>query len=186
MKKLTLLLALILGTTVGCSQEEQNVEVVINQSPLPLIPATAISCAAKQNAGDSAPVADITENYFRIPIIRFVRKDATKNFEVAAVKIVISTPGSSQGVNCVVAGQALSALSDPGTGGIWGVDAIAEIPAGTADFSTNCALYCGGISAASRFTATGTMTVYGVEKSTDGTTETPVVATTPITIESLF
>ncbi|MBV2169477.1 MAG: hypothetical protein KUL82_12295 [Bdellovibrio sp.] len=179
-KLMPVLLLVCLATLGGCSQEEGNVEVVVSSSAFPLIPATAASCLADKNAGADTPTADISPDYFRIPTITFNRKDTSKTLVIAFIRISIQIPGSSQAVSCEVGGDGLAALRDS-----WfsGTTKEALVPAGTASFSTDCALYCGGVKAPSGMTASGSLEVFGLERATNGD-ETPVKASTVVTIQS--
>ncbi|WP_295905114.1 hypothetical protein [uncultured Bdellovibrio sp.] len=183
MKKLLYVSLLVLSVVLGsCSQEAGNVEVSISGSSLPLIPATAVSCLARENAGTDTPTADISPSYFRVPTITFTRKDTTKNLIIAFIRINIPVPGSSTPINCEVGGDGLAALK-----GTWFNSGTKEalIPSGDANktFSTDCALYCGGITMNSGTTASGTMEVFGLERDAAGN-ETPVKTSTTITVES--
>lgn len=177
MKKITVLLLCVVSVLGGCSKQDSNVELIVGTSPNLLIPASARSCAL---AADADP--DIAPLYFRIPRIRLTRKDATKEMEIAQVRIKIPVPGSSTVITCLKGGQDLAGLVDT-----WTLKSPALIAAGVADFTTTCPLYCGGIEEiAYAFVASGTIEVIGVERSEDGFTETPVRAQSTITVENVF
>lgn len=180
MKKLFCILAAAL-LLASCAEEDQNVEVTISSGALPLIPATAISCLAIQNAAGEAPTADISPSYFKVPTITFSRKNASKILVIAFLRITITVPGSSSPVSCEVGGDGLAALRST-----WYGNASKEalIAAGTTSESTDCPLYCGGITATTPYTATGTMEVFGLERDPTSLEETPVKIQTPITIQN--
>lgn len=165
----------------SCASEDQNVEVTISSSSLPLIPATAISCLAVQNAGGDAPTADISPSYFKIPTITFSRKDASKILIIAFIRINVPIPGSATPVSCEVGGDALAALKST-----WFASSTKEaaIAAGTATDATDCPLYCGGIAATTQFTSSGTMEVFGLERDAVTLEETPVRIQTTVTIQN--
>ncbi|WP_413569561.1 hypothetical protein ACLWBD_03755 [Bdellovibrio sp. HCB117] len=181
MKKIMYVLLLLMSANlVACSQEDSNVEVSITSSPLPLIPATAVSCLAQENAGDDVATADISASYFKIPTITFNRKDTSKTLIVAFIRVSIQIPGSATPVTCEYGGDQLAALR-----GNW-FDSLtkeAAIPVGEASYATTCPMYCGGINATNQFVATGTMEVFGLERDTNQD-ETPVKVQTSITIQS--
>ncbi|WP_374029738.1 hypothetical protein [Bdellovibrio bacteriovorus] len=180
MKRILITLLIAPMLLAGCSGEEGNVEVSISSSAYPLIPASAVSCLAKENAGNDVPTPDISPSYFRIPVITFNRQDTTKTLVISFIRISIPIPGSSTPLSCEVGGDNLSALR-----GSWYDSTTREalIPAGTATFQTDCALYCGGIAATTPFTASGTMEIFGLERDA-AQNEVPVKTSTVITIQN--
>ncbi len=182
MKKILYVSLMILSTyLVSCSGDEGNVEVKVSSSPFPLIPATAVSCLANQSANGEPPTADVQPSYFRIPTVTFVRKDTKKSLIIAFIRITIPIPGETAPVSCEVGGDNLMAIGKWGDG--TGTSTEALILPGVESFSTNCALYCGGIKAEKTYTTSGTMEVYGLERDTAGN-ETPVRTSTSVTIQS--
>lgn len=184
MKKLLPVMFAVISSLLvaGCSGgDESNVEVVISSSPLPLIPATAISCLATKNAAGDTATADITANYFKIPKITFNRKNTTKILVVAFLRIKIQIPGSSSQYICEYGGDGLASLSST-----WWANAgkEASVSVGAASFATDCPLYCGGVEAANPYTATGTVEVFGLERDATSLEETPVKVQTSITVQS--
>lgn len=178
-KLLHLLFILVLSSSLlSCSSEEQNVEVRISSSAFLLIPASTVSCMAHKNAGSEGPIADITPSYFKIPTITFNRRNASKELVISFIRIKIPTAN----INCEYGGDQLAALEDT-----WWNNSgrEASIPANTTSFSTGCALICGGISADSTFTASGTMEVFGLERDTTTLDETPVKVEAVVTVQSL-
>lgn len=182
MKKFSWLLILLFSwQLMSCANEESNVEVAIATSPLPLIPATAISCLATKNAGGDVATADIAPSYFKVPKLTFNRKDSAKILVIAFVRIKIQIPGAAAPVSCEVGGDGLAALSQT-----WWANGAKEasIPAGTSTYSTDCPLYCGGILAETPYTASGTLEVFGLERDATTLEESPVKVQTAITIQS--
>lgn len=176
-------LALVVAS---CSGGENNVEVSIQSSPLPLIPAEARSCLAVKTQSGDASASDISPYYFKIPKLTFTRKDASKDLIISLIRIKINIPGSASGVDCSVGGDNLAALADYW----WGKDEPigkpekeALIPPGQASFTTSCALYCGGIAVTNSFVATGTLEIFGLERDGNGE-EVPVITNTSISIQS--
>lgn len=179
--KTFLLCALLASTFIGCAQEESNVEVSINSSALPLIPATAISCAARENAGSDVPTSDISASYFKIPTITFKRKKTDKQLIIAFIRINIPIPGGTA-VSCEYGGDNLAALHHDNWWKNTGKEALIDI--GVDSFTTTCALYCGGINSDNPYVASGTMEVFGLERNPSNQEETPVRVQTAVTIQS--
>lgn len=182
MRHWTLLLLALFTITAGCAQEDSNVEVSISSSSLPLIPATAISCAAIKNASGDVPTADISASYFKVPKITFTRKNTDKQLVIAFIRINIPIPGGTA-VSCEYGGDNLAALksewwSNPGK------EALIDVGDVNKTVSTDCALYCGGINSDNPYVASGTMEVFGLERNPSNQEETPVRIQTAITIQS--
>ncbi len=175
------LLLIVPLSLLSCSQEESNVSVVASSSPLPLIPATAISCLAAKNAGGDVATADIAPSYFKVPKLTFNRKETSKVLVLALVRIKIQIPGGQAPVSCEVGGDALAALSD-----VWwnSGNKEAAVPEGADTFSTDCSLYCGGVNSEQPYTASGTMEIFGLERNSATLEESPVKIQTTITIQS--
>lgn len=168
---------------ISCSQDEGSVTVKVSSSAFPVIPATATSClAVKKAAGTSfPPLSDVQASYFRVPAITFERKDINKDLVIAQIKITINIPGNSAPYECqpAVAGDNLAALTQA-----WYDDKEALIPkGGSATYTTECPIYCGGITMGPGLVASGALEVLGFERDTNGD-ETPVRTSTAITIES--
>lgn len=175
------LLLILPLSLLSCSKEESNVSVVLSTSPLPLIPATAISCLAAKNAVGDVATADIAPSYFKVPKLTFNRKDTSKVLVLALVRIKIQIPGASIPISCEVGGDSLAALSS-----VWWSSGSKEaaIPEGTDTFSTDCSLYCGGVNAEQPYTATGTVEIFGLERDSATLDEAPVKIQTTLTIQS--
>lgn len=178
----------LLATTVlaACAGSEETVTVSSSVSIAQLIPATATSClATKQAQGGTTPTSDISSAYFRIPQITFTKKDKDKDFYISVINISLNVPGSSTPITCTAGGDALSALSDQGDLNWWanpnGHQAL--IPAGTASYTTVCAMYCGGITSSTTFSASATMEVFGLEQAVGSTEQTAVKTTTTFTVQ---
>lgn len=166
---------------LACSSEEANVSVAISQAPLPLIPASAISCVATKNSGGDVATPDIAPSYFKVPKVTLSRKDTSKALIVALIRIKIQIPGGQTPVLCEVGGDSLAALSS-----VWWANGNKEalIPEGTDSFSTDCSLYCGGVNSERPYTATGTFEIFGLERDSVSLEETPVKVQTAVTIQS--
>lgn len=176
--KLALCVLAILGMSscgTGEDKVSSNVNVVISTSAFPLIPAPAYSALAERK---SATSPDISLSYFRIPKITFKRTDATKTLVIAFLRIKIQIPTGLY--TCDVGGDSLSALADQW----WTGGREATIAVGEDTFSTNRALYCGGISAEQTYTASGTMEVFGLERNEATLDETPVRTSVNLSIQS--
>lgn len=183
-----LLILVSAGVVVSCSGEESNVEISLQSSPLPLIPAEAKSCLAiKNQTSDSPAASDISPYYFKVPKITFTRKEVDKALIISLIRIKINIPGSSSGVDCTVGGDNLAALAQYW----WDADASvgkpkqeAFIPPGQATFQTDCALYCGGIAVSNSFVATGTVEIFGLERNVSTDEEVPVITSSSISVQS--
>lgn len=177
MKKWKLGLFLIVATLAGCAQDSTNVDVVLSSSNRPLISAKATSCLAAKGA--STESQDIAADYFSIPVLTFNRKDVTKDLIISRVIITITLPSGPY--KCDLGGDGLAALSSS-----WYANPGKEtvIPAGTASFKTDCALYCGGIPVDTDFSATGTLEIRGLERNPDSLEETNVKTQTSITVQT--
>lgn len=166
----------------------ENTELIITRSSLPLIPANAISCYQhKTTPSDQASVPDVAGSYFRIPRMHFFRSNSSKDLVIAMIRVTYALPSDpgrpSEIAQCVYGGDQLRALSSK-----WWNKSEAIIPAnqGTVDnmFSTDCALYCGGIQTkAQGFVATADVDVYGFERNPVTGDETPVKLNRTIQIE---
>lgn len=176
MKVIVLSLLAIMALS-SCGKEDSNITVTTVSSPRPLIPGNATSCLADR-ASDT-PSRDIEPDYFTLPSLTFTRKDTSKNFRVTFIRITI--PLGSEVYECVFGGDELAALDDSWYGSNT-KDAI--IPAGGAStFTTDCAIRCGGIKRQpAGFSASGVLEVMGAEF-TDSINETPVRASTIVTIQ---
>lgn len=175
------LILLVSMQLMSCANEESNVEVVISNSPLPLIPATAISCLATKNAGGDVASSDIAPSYFKVPKLTFNRKNTSKVLVIAFVRITIQIPGATSPVSCEVGGDGLASLSSTWWASPGKEAAISE---GTSSFSTDCPLYCGGVLAERQYTASGTLEIFGLERDSATLDETPVKVQTSITVQS--
>lgn len=183
-----LLILVLAGTVASCSGGESNVEVSLQTSPLPLIPAEAKSCLAVRNqTSDSPAAADISPFYFKIPRITFTRKEVDKALIISLIRIKINIPGSTSGVDCTVGGDSLAALAKYW----WDAkesdgkpEKEAFIPPGQATFQTDCALYCGGIAVTGSFVATGTVEIFGLERNVSSEEEVPVITSSSISVQS--
>ncbi|MGZ3771401.1 MAG: hypothetical protein ACXVCP_17715 [Bdellovibrio sp.] len=179
--KLLIVLALVFPALLnGCSgQDDSNVAVYISSSPFPLIPATAKSCLILRNGETNY---DVAKDYFKVPTIKFFRKDPSAILVISSIKIKISVPGNSATITCEVAGDNLSALSATWWGNPGRETTIAS---GVSDFDTDCALYCGGISVGeTSFTSTGTMEIFGLERNPTTLEEVPVKVQTSISVQN--
>lgn len=165
-------------------------DVIMTKSPIPLIPAKAVSCySQKITPENQRPVQDVMDGYIRIPTVSFFRSNTSKDLIISNIRITYAIPGSGnnnpEAIKCEVSGDSLRALSS-----YWwrqGVEAI--IPAspgqGSDVFSTDCAIYCGGIRDVSdNFTTTGDVEVFGLERDPSTGDESPVKMTRSITIKS--
>ncbi|HEX7673815.1 MAG TPA: hypothetical protein VF412_06580 [Bdellovibrio sp.] len=168
MKSLVLILASVFSANVYAS-----LNVTSSTKEALVIPASASSCLARKQAGSSAPKADIPAAYFRIPNITFT-KSSSKDMYIAQIKVSLTVPGSSSPYTCVIAGDALSALSQQWWPEATPVDSL--IPAGTASLKTDCPLYCGNIPTDKMFSATATMRVDGYEQDRNSDDQSPVSA----------
>ena len=156
-----------------------NLEVKVSTSPLPLIPAAASSCLSRKSGGTDAAPQDISASYFRVPTISFNRVDTTKTLIISLIRIRIKGVGVN--INCEAGGDNLAALSSA-----WWATSTrdATIPVGTATYSTDCALYCGGVNTERSFTATGTLEIFGLDRDETTLEETPVRVSTQISVQS--
>lgn len=144
---------------VSCSTEDPLVEIAATSTALPVIPSETSSCLAQKNATTEGIEKDISQQYFKIPTISFVKKNLANKVVIFKATVTVQIPGASEYV-CELGGDDLSALSLT-----WWNSAgrEAQIPAGTQVLTTDCALYCGGIDTKTTFSATGTLEVTGVE-----------------------
>ena len=178
-------LALLIGMSfLGCSQEEADLTISYTTSTRNLIPAPAISCLSRMTAGSEPPAQDIEADYFTIPKITFNRKKTDKKLIISIIRISF---GGEDAPVCIHAGDSLAALS-----AAWWAKVLTEpaeaasLPVGTATFSTDCELKCGGFkSSGGAFTATGVLEVFGYELDSSGN-EFPIKLQNSVTIQSLF
>lgn len=165
---------------ISCSNEDPLVEIAATSTALPVIPTTASSCLAQKNATTQTPAEkDITQQYFKIPTISFVKKNISNKVVIFKATVTIQIPGVSEPYLCEVGGDDLAALSQkwwasPGR--------EAQIPAGVQVLTTDCALYCGGIEPKGTYSATGTLEVSGVEVDPATNEEKAIQAQTSISI----
>ena len=165
-------------------------DVIMTKSPIPVIPASAVSCySQKITPENQRPVQDILDRHIRIPTVSFFRSDTSKELVISNIRITYAIPGSGNNnpvaTKCEVAGDSLRALSSYW----WAQGFEAKIPAssgqGSDVFSTDCAIYCGGIRESSNnFTTTGDVEVFGLERDPVTGDESPVKMTRSITIKS--
>lgn len=174
--KILALCLLAIMTLSSCAKDDSNITVTTISSPRPLIPGTATSCLADKSS--DTPSRDIEPDYFTLPSLTFTRKDTSKSFRVTFIRITI--PLATENYECVFGGDDLAALDDA-----WfqtkTKDAV--IPAGVPQFTTDCAIRCGGIKRQpTGFSASGVLEVMGAEF-TDAINETPVRISTIISIQ---
>lgn len=172
-----ILTILAIASLTSCSQEDNKNEVKVSASTLMLIPDRAISCLNERNG---LSLRDVTADYFRIPTMTFNRQDTKNNLIISSLNISIEIPGSSNSYKKVVSGDDLAALSSSWFTG----NKEALIPAGQAQFVTDCALKLGGVTMTPGLSASGTMEVRGFERDANGD-EYPVRFSTIISIESV-
>lgn len=165
-----------------------NNSVSVTRSPLPLIPSRAVSCYnAKITGSGQTPVQDIDSDYFRIPYLRFDRVNSLSDLVISNIRITWVIPASktkpAKFGKCEIAGDQLNALSqDWWTHGYEAL--ISRTSSGRAvTFSTDCAVYCGGIKEdLENFKTTADMEVFGYERDRSGN-ETPVKMNTSFIIQ---
>lgn len=177
--KLNILLLTIVtvGLLSSCSQEDSKNELKVTSATLMLIPDKAISCLNERNG---LALKDVAADYFRVPAMTFNRQDTKNDLIISSVNISIEIPGSANTFKKVVSGDDLAALSSA-----WYVgNKDALIPAGQAQFVTDCALKVGGITMTPGLSASGTMEVRGFERDANGE-EYPVRFSSVISIESV-
>jgi hypothetical protein len=163
-----------------------NIELGLTSSPLPLIPAKAVSCySSRITPPNQTPYADVDDSHFRIPSISFIRKDSSKDLIISTIRVTYAIPRAkgepADLFKCMIAGDSLRALS-----GVWwsgGPEAV--VHSGVDTFTTDCAAYCGGIkTTADNFTVPGSVEIYGFERDAVTRAETPVKLNGSITIEA--
>lgn len=187
-----LLASFIVAAAFGlgsCAEEEINTEFSVSSSPLPLIPAKAISCySAKITGFGQTPTQDVEADYFRIPTFKFWRANNDKALIISNIRItytIPSTPGQAgESMKCEISGDNLRALKSSW----WTGSTEATIPRGEGTaaepFTTDCAAYCGGVKTTTgNFTTAGTVEVFGLERDVNGD-ETPVKLQSYITIQA--
>lgn len=183
MKKiLGLLVVALTSSLLSCgSGEEANLEVTVPTSPLPLIPANATSCLSRKSAVGESPAQDISPSYFRIPTLKFTRKNTTKTLIISLVRITIRIPTTGATVRCEIGGDALAALATS-----WWATSNREtsVPVGTSTFSTDCPLYCGGVDTTRTFVASGPLEIFGLERDESTLEESPVKVQSMVSIQS--
>lgn len=177
-----LLITASLVVLSSCSQEEENVEVVVPGASNYLIPAAVPSCYSTWTAqGTEPPSLDVSASSFEISRVGFVRKEASKTMFISVIKLTVDVPYGDP-VVCVFGGDYLAALDKVN----WFDKSPREavIPAGVQKYSTSCPLKCGGFKDDSAFVAPGILEIRGYEIGTDGT-RIPFRAETSFTIESI-
>ncbi|MDG0816717.1 hypothetical protein [Bdellovibrio svalbardensis] len=185
--KAFILLGLLASFLTACAAGEESVSVSSSVSTAQLIPSPATSCLAiKQATSGTTPSADISAAYFRIPRITFTKKNVDKDLYISLITITMNIPGSSAPFECKVGGDALAALSNDANW--WGTGTIhdSKVPAGTETFTTNCPLYCGGISSVTPFFTTATMEILGYEQAAGSDEQEPVKTTTIFNVQNAF
>lgn len=177
--KLNVLLLTIVAVVslTSCSQEDNKNEVKISSSSLMLIPGQAISCLNQRN---DFPLKDVSSDYFIVPTMTFNRQDTKNALIISSINFNIEIPGSSTPYKPVVSGDDLAALSSAWFTG----NKEAIIPAGQAQFVTDCALKLGGVTMSPGLSASGIMEVRGFERDANGDAY-PVRFSSVITIESI-
>ncbi|WP_157684676.1 hypothetical protein [Bdellovibrio bacteriovorus] len=192
MKKLILMSSLMTAALLlgSCGQQEEvNTEFSVTTSPLPLIPAKAISCYSKLITGiGQTPTQDVEADYFRIPTFKFWRANNSNDLVISLIRITYNLPGSTPGESaqaskCEISGDSLRALNTTW----WKNYTEAIVPGGSGSpdspFQTDCAAYCGGVKASGQFTTTGTVEIFGLERAPNGD-ETPVKLQGYVTIQA--
>lgn len=182
MKKI-LLIALVLPFLSACGSGEQNLDVSASSSSVPLIPASATSCLAQRQASSgTTPTSDISASYFRLAKLTFTKRNVANDLYIDLVKITVDIPGLTTTYECTVGGDALAALRLDWYGGTSTSAHVAVIPAGTASMTTECPLYCGGITTTQLFSTTATMEVRGYEQAPGSDDQTSVRTTSYFTL----
>ncbi len=178
MKLNTLLLTLVAVISLtSCSQDDNKNEVKISSSALLLISGRAISCLNYRN---DFPLKDVASDYFIVPTMTFNRQDTKNSLIITSINFNIEIPGSTAPYKPVVSGDDLAALSSSWYTG----NKEAIIPAGQAQFVTDCALKLGGVTMSPGLSASGLMEVRGFERDSNGEVY-PVRFSSVITIESI-
>lgn len=172
----------------NCSGSTNILEVKATDTVM-VIHADAISCLAIVNSKilGAPATADITTSYFRVPKIKFTKKNIEKDMVITAINVIYSVPGSGN-QSCQYGGDDLAALSsDQNWMGSSGAGLKTNtIPAGTSSLTTDCPLYCGGIESSTAFTSTATMDIYGYETVPGSEVLEPIKSTTTFSIQSPF
>ncbi len=166
---------------LNCSPgaDDNLVAVSIPKSSGYVIPATTASCYATKVAHENGtvPVMDISEGYFAIQKLTFKQTNPLVPLLIVAVKIYVTNAEGNE-VMCAYGGDQLAALQSQ-----WWYrsDKVAVVPEGASQFSTDCAIKCGGFGG-DPFTGTGFVKVYGYQDNEETGEQQGIVVSTPITI----
>ncbi|HWU42352.1 MAG TPA: hypothetical protein VN132_02905 [Bdellovibrio sp.] len=177
----SLLAVSLLGMT-ACNGGAGPLEAKVATTTVALIPATASSClAVRQATAGSPPTKDVQSAYFRLSKITFNKTNKDNDLVITSVKVSIDLPPPIGTKECTIAGDDLAALSST-----WWATTLhdAIIPSGTDTITTDCALYCGGISPDTPFFASGIMTILGYEQAPNSDTQTSVKTTTYFQVDN--
>ncbi|MEN0059288.1 MAG: hypothetical protein AAGB31_10685 [Bdellovibrio sp.] len=176
-------LILIAATQMlSCAQDETNVELSASTSEVKVLPIALASCYAMQTPADDGTITtDISADSFEIPTLTISRKETSKNLIISYIRVKVPAFGSlKESVDCMFAAEKLRALGSFSSSSLY----QAIIPSGTASFTTDCPLRCGGVASTDLiYMASGTVELVGAEVDPNNSSNsTGVKISVPITI----
>lgn len=191
--KLLLLTAVAL-LNGSCSEEKNDLEIVIDVKRTYAVNAETASCFSRRTAIDGVIVSDITSAYFQIQRMGVYWPSDSRPYVISAIRFKFTHPALEGGTyKCEYAGDQLLALNakwfEHGEAVVGGpkrktVSSQAN-PDWTPDqlMQIDCAIRCGGLPQEASYTATGFAEVIGYHVESNGEL-TPNMNQTDVTIES--
>ncbi|MGZ3774236.1 MAG: hypothetical protein ACXVCY_03975 [Pseudobdellovibrionaceae bacterium] len=167
----------------------ENAELIITRTPLPIIPASTVSCYnMRSTVSDKPPASDIPPGFFKIPTLRIFRSNSSKDLIIDAIRITYVLPSEENKPpeisKCFLYGDSLRALSKQWWTG--GRDAMIPAKNGTIEdmFATDCSIICGGIRTRKKdFITTADVDVFAHERDPRTLAEAPVKMNRTIKIQ---